>query len=139
MSRSQKNLETNDAPKFNAKPYVRPGLSESDIQEIKDHFDIFDREHIGSINPKGTLSVMAEIKSALSSLGIEARAHGVYQVILDMDGEGAGNITFEQFIHLMTPRLIPEDSRENIDSIFTLFDDEKTGFISLAGLRRAVH
>lgn len=39
-------------PKFDTRPYERPGLSEADILEIKDSFDIFDREHTGSINPK---------------------------------------------------------------------------------------
>lgn len=63
----------------------------------------------------------------------------IYQVILDLDSEGAGNITFEQFIHLMTPRIIEEDSRENIDKIFSLYDTEKTGFISLKDLRRIAH
>lgn len=57
-------------------------------------------------------------------------------MILDLDSEGAGNITFEQFIHLLTPRLLEEDTRDNIDKIFTLFDTEKTGFISVRDLRR---
>jgi Ca2+-binding EF-hand superfamily protein len=43
-------------PKFDTKPYERPGLTEADILEIKDAFDVFDREHVGLINPKGTIS-----------------------------------------------------------------------------------
>lgn len=39
--------------KFNPKLYIREGLTESDILEIKSYFDIFDKEHIGSINAKG--------------------------------------------------------------------------------------
>jgi Ca2+-binding EF-hand superfamily protein len=39
-----------------------------------------------------------------------------------MDSEGNGNISFEQFIHLMTPKLLKNDTKENIDRIFTLFD-----------------
>lgn len=41
-------------PKFDTRPYQRPGLNETDILEIKEIFDIFDKEHAGSINPKGT-------------------------------------------------------------------------------------
>jgi Ca2+-binding EF-hand superfamily protein len=81
----------------------------------------------------------AELKSALAALGPEARSQPIYQVILDLDTEGSGNITFEQFIHLLTPRLIEGDSRENIDHIFSLFDTEKTGFISVRDLRRIAH
>jgi Ca2+-binding EF-hand superfamily protein len=39
-------------PKFDTRPYQRAGLNETDILEIKDIFDIFDKEHAGSINPK---------------------------------------------------------------------------------------
>lgn len=60
-------------------------------------------------------------------------------MIIDLDSEGAGNITFEQFIHLLTPRLIEDDSRENIDHIFSLFDTERTGFITVKDLRRIAH
>ena len=30
-------------PKFDTKPYQKPGINESDILEIKDAFDMFDR------------------------------------------------------------------------------------------------
>ncbi len=49
---NRKQVIQDSTPKFNAKPYIREGLTESEIIEIKSYFDIFDREHIGSINPK---------------------------------------------------------------------------------------
>jgi centrin-1 len=60
-------------------------------------------------------------------------------VILELDTEGAGNIPFEQFIHLLTPRLVEDDSVDNINHIFSLFDTERTGFISIKDLRRIAH
>jgi hypothetical protein len=54
MSRSNKTTSQPSKPKFDTKPYERPGLSEADILEIKDAFDIFDREHTGLINPSCT-------------------------------------------------------------------------------------
>jgi Ca2+-binding EF-hand superfamily protein len=38
----------------------------------------------------------------------------------------------------MTPKLLKNDSRDNINQIFALFDSHKTGFIGLADLRKAV-
>lgn len=69
-------------------------------------------------------------------MGLEVKNKGIYQLICDLDSEGSGIITFEQFIHLNTRRLIKNDTRENINSIFTLFDDEKSGFLTVKSLRR---
>ena len=134
MSRTTKKQD--NKPKFDTTPYQRPGLTESDILEIKEVFDMFDREHCGTINPKGILPIMLDIKSALSGLGPEARAEAIYQVAVDLCSEGHGNISFEEFIHLLTPKLLENDSRENIDKIFGLFDTDKTGYISVNDLRR---
>ncbi len=53
-------------PKFNAKKYERPGLTEDEIEEIKEAFDLFDTDGSGSIDPK-------ELKAAMQSLGFEAK------------------------------------------------------------------
>ncbi|CAM6001263.1 unnamed protein product [Sphagnum balticum] len=45
-------------------------------------------------------------------------------------------IDFEEFLELMTARVSDKDTRENIRKIFNLFDDEKTGFITIKNLRR---
>ena len=39
-------------------------------------------------------------------------------------------------ITLMTRRVNDKDTRENINKIFALYDDERTGFISAKNLRR---
>lgn len=44
--------------KFNAKKYERPGLTEDEIEEIKEAFDLFDTDGSGSIDPK-------ELKAAM--------------------------------------------------------------------------
>ena len=51
MSRANKSSQQSSKPKFDTKPYERPGLTEADILEIKESFDLFDRDHIGLINP----------------------------------------------------------------------------------------
>jgi centrin-1 len=38
---------------FNAKNYEKPGLTEDDVIEIKEAFDLFDTDGGGSIDPKG--------------------------------------------------------------------------------------
>lgn len=59
-------------------------------------------------------------------------------MISDLDADGNGNIVFDDFLHLMTSRVSDKDSRENMKKVFNLFDDEKTGFLTIKNLRRIV-
>ena len=59
------------AKAFNAKRYERPGLTEDEIEEIKEAFDLFDSDGSGTIDPK-------ELKSAMQSLGFEAKNQTIY-------------------------------------------------------------
>ena len=43
---------------FSAKAFERPGLTEEEVMEIKEAFDLFDTDGGGSIDPKGTASPM---------------------------------------------------------------------------------
>ena len=77
-----------------------------------------------------------ELKAAMTSLGFESKNQTIYQMIADLDADGSGQIDFDEFLELMTARVSDKDTRENIRKIFNLFDDEKTGFISIKNLRR---
>jgi len=57
-------------------------------------------------------------------------------MISDLDADGNGTIDFEEWLSLMTKKVNHKDSRANINKIFSLFDDEKTGYISIKNLRR---
>lgn len=72
----------------------------------------------------------------MTSLGFEAKNQIIYQMISDLDADGSGQIDFEEFIRLMTARISEKDSREDVRKVFNLFDDEKTGYISIKNLRR---
>jgi centrin-1 len=47
-------------------------------------------------------------------------------------------LDFEQFLDLMTARISNKDSRDDLKKVFMLFDEEKSGFISLASLKKVV-
>jgi Ca2+-binding EF-hand superfamily protein len=59
-------------------------------------------------------------------------------MINDAVEEGNDSLDFEQFLDLMTARISNKDSREDMKKVFQLFDEEKSGFISLASLRKVV-
>lgn len=57
-------------------------------------------------------------------------------MICDLEADGAGNLYFPDFLHLMSTRVSEGDSRTTLKKVFALFDDEKTGFVSIKNLRR---
>ena len=72
----------------------------------------------------------------MTSLGFETKSAAIFQMISDLDADGNGNIDFGEWLTLMTKRVNDKDSRANINKIFALYDDERTGFISVKNLRR---
>jgi hypothetical protein len=81
------------------KSYERPGLSEEEIEEIREAFNLFDTDGSGTIDPK-------ELKAAMQSLGFEAKNQTIYQMIGDIDKDGSGSIDFEEFLDMMTAKMV---------------------------------
>ncbi|GMH80188.1 hypothetical protein TL16_g08438 [Triparma laevis f. inornata] len=57
-------------------------------------------------------------------------------MIGDIDKDGSGEIDFEEFLDMMTAKMSDKDSREDIQKVFNLFDDDQTGQITLRNLKR---
>mmetsp|Transcript_30153 Transcript_30153/g.72869 ORF Transcript_30153/g.72869 Transcript_30153/m.72869 type:complete len:160 (+) Transcript_30153:245-724(+) len=114
------------------KPTRRPGLTEDEIEELRQAFDLFDTDGSGTIDPK-------ELRAAMQSLGFDAKNQTIYQMIKDIDKDGTGEIDFDEFLDLMTSRLAGSDTKEDVQKIFELFDDDQTGYISLQNLKRVAH
>jgi len=107
----------------------RPGLTEDEVEEIREAFNLFDTDGSGTIDPK-------ELKVAMQSLGFESKNPTIYSMIADLDKEGQGHIDFEEFLDAITSKLGDKESKGGIAKIFALFDDDKTGQISIRNLKR---
>ena len=57
-------------------------------------------------------------------------------MISDLDANKSGTIDFEEFLDMMTAWMSDKDTREDINKVFRLFDDDNTGQITLKNLRR---
>ena len=110
----------------------RPGLTQDEIEELRQAFDLFDTDDSGTIDPK-------ELRAAMQSLGFDTKNQTIYQMIQDIDKNCDGEVDFDEFLELMTSRLAGSDTKEDIQKIFELFDDDKTGYISLQNLKRVAH
>ena len=108
------------------------GLTEAEIEEVREAFNLFDVDGSGRIDPR-------ELKEAMISLGYTNNNAVISDMIADLDG--AGDIDFDEFLNIFTLQIGAGDgcggqSREDIAKIFNLFDVEKTGYISLNQLKR---
>lgn len=117
------------AGRFDPADYVKPGLTEDDIEEIKEAFDLFDADGSGTVEP-------GELKNAMISLGFEAKNATLFHMISDLDKDGSGAIDFEEFLEMMTSTMSDNDTRSDIHKIFILFDVDKTGHINIKNLKK---
>ncbi len=69
------------------KKVERPGLTEDEIEELREAFNLFDTEATGKIDPR-------ELKSAMQSLGFESKNPTIFNMIADLESEGR-EIDFE--------------------------------------------
>ena len=104
-------------------------LSESQKNEIKQAFDLFDTSGSGTIESK-------ELKVALRALGFEPKKEEIRKMIADADRDGSGVIDFPEFLDMMTQKMAERDPREEMLKAFRLFDDDETGKISFKNLKR---
>lgn len=127
MSRTVKKNE------FRAKDYEGKGLSEDEVTEIKEAFDLFDVDKSGSIDK-------SELRNALSNLGIDNRNHTLNAMMKDLDKDGNDQVSFEEFLNMMTAKMSDKDTREDLEKVFRLFiGDDKADKISLKHLKRVAN
>lgn len=56
--------------------------------------------------PAGAIDIK-ELKSAMQSLGFDAKNHTVFQMIAELDKEGeGGSLDFDEFLHMMTAKMV---------------------------------
>ena len=114
---------------FKARDHVRPGISEEEVIEIKEAFDVLDTEGKGFVRTK-------DLGEAIMSLGHEGKNHTVYRMISNLETDGHQRLDFEEFLGLMTAKFNEKDSKEDLKKIFRLFDDDNNGYITLENLKR---
>eukprot|EP00340_Litonotus_pictus_P000432 CAMPEP_0170515664 /NCGR_PEP_ID=MMETSP0209-20121228/2071_1 /TAXON_ID=665100 ORGANISM="Litonotus pictus, Strain P1" /NCGR_SAMPLE_ID=MMETSP0209 /ASSEMBLY_ACC=CAM_ASM_000301 /LENGTH=170 /DNA_ID=CAMNT_0010800257 /DNA_START=17 /DNA_END=529 /DNA_ORIENTATION=+ len=116
---------------FNPKNFEKNGLTEDEVMEIKEAFDLFDSDKSGEIDTD-------ELKQALKNLGIDAKNQTLSNMMADLDKDNSGKIDFNEFIDMMTAKMSDRDTREDLEKVFRLFlgDDDKADKIALKHLKR---
>ena len=111
----------------------KSGLSNDEVDEIRQAFDLFDTNGTGKIDPK-------ELKAAMQSLGFDTKNPTIYTLIADLDTPEAaknGGVNFDDFAGSINNKLGDKESKEGIHRIFELFiDDPNADTITLSSLKK---
>merc|ERR1712170_119570 len=91
--------------------------------------DLFDTDSSGAVS-------VQELVDAMQSLGLDQKNEAVFNMIKEIDTDGSGELEFQEFLEMMTARLSDKTPRSEIERVFKLFDDDRTGEISLNNLKR---
>jgi centrin-1 len=105
------------------------GLDDEQVEELREAFNLFDTEHCGNIDAR-------ELKAALRALGFEVKKEDVRRMLSDVGKDPSEPINFNDFQEMMRGRMPDKNSREEINKVFALFDEEDKGKISFRNLKR---
>ena len=104
-------------------------LSDDQIFEFKEAFQIFDKDGDGSITTN-------ELGNVMRAFGQNPSEEEINLMIKEVDKDKNGTIDFREFLGLMAKELEDEnDNNENFLEIFRLIDEDKNGRLSPSELR----
>jgi len=73
--------------------------SEEQLEEMREAFKLFDTDDSGSID-------LRELKAAMRALGFEVKKDEARQMLADVNKEPTDQITYNDFVAMMTPKMV---------------------------------
>lgn len=102
-----------------------------DIEVFKQVFDYLDDDYDGMLTPM-------DLRKAIRDYGgYKPGRPFVYVAMSNFDADDGGEISFKEFVKLMTQRPYEGDTSEDIQRVFQNFDEEGKGFISTEDIMAA--
>jgi len=103
-------------------------LTDEQIAEFREAFQLFDKDGNGYISTK-------ELGMVMRSLGQNPTETELQDMINEVDVDGSGTVDFPEFLNMMAKKMENTDSEEEIREAFRVFDRENNGYIKSAELR----
>ncbi|CAF1147291.1 unnamed protein product [Adineta steineri] len=103
-------------------------LSKTQMKELRDAFDMFDRDQSGSISS-------SELKQLLIALNFKPTENLLRKVMREMDADGNGTIEFDEFVKVMGSVYARKLTDDEMQRAFKCFDKDDSGFITIEELR----
>ena len=88
--------------------------TEDEIAEFREIFNLVDLDSGGSID-------LEELRELMDLLGMEASEDEMAKMVSEIDSHGSGEITFEDFVRVMSKKVTPEYTVEQVIRAFEKF------------------
>mmetsp|Transcript_60896 Transcript_60896/g.122057 ORF Transcript_60896/g.122057 Transcript_60896/m.122057 type:complete len:154 (-) Transcript_60896:241-702(-) len=103
-------------------------LTEIQVTEFKEAFDLFDSDGNGTISTK-------DLQTLMRALGQTPSDTEYADMIAMVDADGNGTIDFYEFLNLMSKKMKGSDLEEELTVAFRVFDRDGNGYINSHELR----
>lgn len=107
------------------------GLTEEQIAEFQEAFNLFDKDKDGTITTQ-------ELGTVMKSLGQYPTENELRDLISEVDTDSNGVIDFQEFLSMMSRRMRDPDSEEELREAFKVFDKDGNGYISASELKQVM-
>jgi len=106
-------------------------LTEEQISEFREAFELFDKDGDGTITTK-------ELATVMRSLGQNPTEAELQDMINEVDIDGSGSIEFNEFLTMMSKKIKENESSNDIREAFRVFDRNGDGYISAEELSQVM-
>ena len=121
----------NNEGKSNALIQAEKVLSAQQISELKEAFQLFDRDGDGTISTD-------ELGIVLRSIGQNQSDAAIKEMIEEVDDDNNGYCEYDEFLLLMSKKINEGQMDEEMMEAFKTFDEAGKGYINLNDLKRVL-
>lgn len=119
---------------FKPELFVREGITKEEVIEFKAAFDLFDADGGGTIDPNEMIDAMKDLAVPMQKDTIIEFFKRKGQNDAQMGLVQSNEITFDEMINMMTISN-KDETREELEEVFKMFDVRNQGFIDLESLQ----
>ena len=121
------------AEKCDKKLAAKYGISEEQVEEYRDAFEVFDKDKDGTITVK-------ELQLVMENIGQKCTLAEAKSMIAEVDTDHNESIELEEFIQMMQKKSKQEkDGKDELKEAFKAFDKNGDGKISHSELKIVMH
>jgi centrin-1 len=99
------------------------------MEELREAFGLFDSDNKGALDAR-------ELKAAIRAMGFDVKKEQVRKMMMDIGRDPSQLISQDDFFEIMKDKMQEKGSREEVMKIFQLFDEDRSGKITLKTLKK---